>query len=53
MRPIVSLRGLKLPSRAVFLRAFDLYATTAMDFVDALAVAHMEARKVTEVYRLR
>ncbi len=48
--PIVSLRGLKLPNRAVFLRALDLYAGTSMDFVDALAVAHMEARKVTEVY---
>ncbi len=48
--PILSLRGLKLPGRAVFLRALDLYAGTPMDFIDALAVAHMEARKVTEVY---
>ena len=48
--PIVSLRGLKLSNRTVFLRAFDLYAGTPMDFVDALVVAHMEARKVTEVY---
>ena len=48
--PIVSLRGLKLANRTVFLRAFDLYAGTSMDFVEALAVAHMEARKVTEVY---
>jgi predicted nucleic acid-binding protein len=48
--PIVSLRGLKLPNRSVFLRALDLYAGTPMDFVDALAVAHMEALKVTEVY---
>ena len=48
--PIISLRGLKLPNRSVFLRALDLYAGTPMDFVDALAIAHMEARKVTEVY---
>jgi predicted nucleic acid-binding protein len=48
--PLVSLRGLKLLSRTVFLRALDLYAGTSMDFVDALVVAHMEARKVTELY---
>lgn len=48
--PIVSLRGLKLPNRSVFVRALDLYAGTSMDFIDALAVAHMEARQVTEVY---
>ena len=48
--PIVSLRGLKLPNRSVFLRGLDLYAGTPMDFVDALAIAHMEARNVTEVY---
>ncbi|MEJ5198247.1 MAG: PIN domain-containing protein, partial [Anaerolineae bacterium] len=28
--PIVSLRGLKLPNRAVVLRALDLYAETSM-----------------------
>ena len=48
--PIVSLRGLKLPNRSVVLRGLDLYAGTPMDFVDALAIAHMEARSVTEVY---
>jgi predicted nucleic acid-binding protein len=48
--PIVSLKGLKLPNRSVFLRALDIYATTQMDFVDALAIAHMEARQMTEVY---
>jgi len=48
--PIVSLEGLKLPNRSVFVRALDLYATTPMNFVDALAVAQMERRKVTEIY---
>jgi len=48
--PIVSLKGLKLPNRSLYLRAIDLFAATSVDFVDALAVAHMEARKVTEVY---
>ena len=48
--PVVSLEGLKLPNRSVFVRALDLYATTPMNFVDALAVAQMERRKVTEIY---
>ncbi len=50
LHPILSLRGLKLSNRSVFLRALDLYAETPMDFVDALAVAHMEAQKVTAIY---
>ena len=48
--PIVSLRGVKLPSRKAVLRALDLYAATPMDFVDALAVAQMEAQQVAEIY---
>jgi uncharacterized protein len=48
--PIVSLKGLKLTNRAVFVRALDLYATTSIDFVDALAIAEMERRKITEIY---
>jgi len=48
--PIVTLKGLRLPNRRVFRRALDLYATTNMDFVDALAIAHMERTKVGEIY---
>lgn len=48
--PIVALKGLNLPSRKVILQALDLYAATSIDFVDALAVAQMEARQITEVY---
>jgi predicted nucleic acid-binding protein len=48
--PIVSLRGLRLPNRSVFVRALDLYVSTRMDFVDALAVVQMERRKVTEIF---
>ena len=50
LTPILSLKGLKLTQRAAFLRALDLYATTPMDFVDALVIAQMEAGGVTEVY---
>ncbi len=48
--PILTLRGLKLPHKRVCLRALDLYASSAfLDFEDALAVAHMERRRITEI----
>ena len=48
--PILTLRGLKLPHKRVCLRALDIYASSAfLDFEDALAVAHMEQRGITEI----
>ena len=48
--PILTLRGLKLPQKRVYLRALDLYASSPfLDFEDALAVAHMEQRGITEI----
>jgi uncharacterized protein len=47
--PVLNLRGLKLPSRQLYNRALDLYATHAIDFEDALAVAHMEQQGITEM----
>ncbi len=48
--PILTLRGLKLPQKRVYLRALDLYASSPfLDFEDALAAAHMEQRGVTEI----
>ncbi|MBI5649185.1 MAG: PIN domain-containing protein [Chloroflexi bacterium] len=47
--PIVSLPGLRVPHRRVFLRALDLYAGTSFDFEDALSVAHMERLKLTTI----
>lgn len=39
---IISLRGLRLRAKQVHLRALDLYASTNIDFADALIVAQME-----------
>jgi predicted nucleic acid-binding protein len=51
LRPIVALRGLKLPQKRLYLRALDLYASsTQLDFGDAMAVARMEAEGITEIY---
>lgn len=48
--PILSLRGLKIPQKRTYLRALDLYASSAfLDFEDALAVAHMEQRDIAEI----
>ena len=48
--PILTLRGLRLLQKRVYLEALDLYATSSsLDFEDALAVAHMERQGVTEI----
>lgn len=40
---LLGLRGMQLPSRRLFLRALDLFATyPRLDFPDALSVAHTE-----------
>lgn len=44
---ILGLRGLKLSHKRTYVRALDLYAAISrLDFVDALAVAHMERAKI-------
>jgi predicted nucleic acid-binding protein len=48
--PLLSLPGLKLTHRKMYLRALDLYAAYPIDFEDALVVAQMERQKITELY---
>lgn len=48
--PILTLRGLRLPQKRIYLRALDLYASSPfLDFEDSLAIAHMERRGVREL----
>lgn len=48
--PILTLRGLRLPQKRIYLRALDLYASSSfLDFEDSLAIAHMERRGVREL----
>ena len=50
LSPILTLRGLRLPNKSIYIRALDIYASSpALDFEDTLAVAHMERRGVTEI----
>jgi predicted nucleic acid-binding protein len=46
---VIRLKGLKLRYKGMYLRALDLYATTNLDFVDALTVAHMERQQIATV----
>jgi predicted nucleic acid-binding protein len=48
--PLLTLRGFKLPGREIYLRALDVYASSALDFEDAIAVAHMERHHLSEIY---
>lgn len=47
---ILSFKGLKLPHKRVYRRALQLYVASAIDFPDALAIAHMERQKISAIY---
>ena len=48
--PILTLRGVRLPQKRVYVRALDIYASAPfLDFEDALSVAHMERQGITEI----
>lgn len=50
LRPLLALSGLKLPHKRSFMRALDLYgANAALDFEDAMNVAHMERLGLDEL----
>ena len=46
---ILSMRGVKIPNKRVYLEALRLYGATRLDFVDALNVAHARRRGATIV----
>ena len=48
--PILTLRGLRLPQKRVYLAALDLFASASfLDFEDALAIAHMKRQDIAEI----
>jgi len=42
VRKLMTMRGLSIPNKRSYLRALDVFASTNLDFVDALSVAHVE-----------
>lgn len=49
LAPVLSLRGLRISNRRLYLRALDLYVEHNVDFEDALSVAHMERRGLSVI----
>ena len=47
--PIVALRGVQLPEKAVYEEAFALYVGRNVSFADAFNAAHMQALGLTEI----
>jgi uncharacterized protein len=47
---LLSLKGIRLPYKRTYLRALELYASTNLDFVDVLSVAHMERAKIQTIW---
>ena len=48
--PVLTLRGLRIPHKRVYLEALDIYASSPfLDFEDALAASHMKRQGVTEI----
>ncbi|MCL5075740.1 MAG: PIN domain-containing protein [Chloroflexi bacterium] len=47
---IISLRGLQLPGKDLYHRAFELYVDRNLSFADAYNVAYMERKKVPGIY---
>ena len=50
LEPILALRGLRLPRKALYGRVFDLYCGKRISFTDAYSAAWMEGQRLTEVY---
>ena len=47
---IIELRGLRLPRKSLYARAFDLYCGSRISFADAYNVAYMERNGLHEIY---
>lgn len=48
--PLLTLQGLNLAHRTTYLRALDIFASSNLDYEDALTIAHMERRKLKELF---
>ena len=48
--PIISIQGLKLAHRRMYLRALDIYEQNNLEFEDALTVAQMERQGLSQLY---
>jgi predicted nucleic acid-binding protein len=47
---LLTISGLKLPERELYLHALELYVAHPIDFEDALTAAHMHGQGIAELY---
>jgi predicted nucleic acid-binding protein len=50
LRNFLRMKGLKIVNKSVYLRALDIYSSTNLDFVDALAIEHTRHAKLTVLW---
>ena len=47
---VISLRGVQLPNKRLYVEALGLYVATSLSFADAYNASYMVAQKLTEIY---
>lgn len=47
--PILDISGLEMLYKRTYRRALDLYASYAIDFEDAVSLAHMERQEISDI----
>jgi predicted nucleic acid-binding protein len=47
---IISMRGVEIPTKPLYLHALDLYAEKVISFTDAYNAVYMESQHVSEIY---
>jgi predicted nucleic acid-binding protein len=50
LEPLLDLRGIRLPNKALYKRTFHLYCQGKISFPDAFNAAYMQAEGLTEIY---
>lgn len=50
LEPLIGLRGLRIESKSLYPRVFDLFCTKNISFADAYHAAYMELHDIAEVY---
>jgi predicted nucleic acid-binding protein len=50
LEDVISLRGMQIPDKALYYRAFDVYVNTNISFADAYNSTYMASLNLTEIY---
>jgi uncharacterized protein len=50
MKAIISIRGIDLPEKGLWMGALDLYSATSLSFADAFNTVYMKERGIRDIY---